>query len=204
MWCEPEDHLFFRSIHFTKCLFFYSSISSNHSAAKNLISSVPPNSSNNLCLLIFLILLICSLHWINNFLIIKWFVFRFRVWNTISRGCVFSIKFGTLYWGGVFSVSRLEHNIEGVFFQYQVWNTILRGCFFNIKFGTQYWGGVFSVSSLEHNIEGVFFQYQVCWNSYYLSISWTCLSASHSFHQDILSITLYSNFGTFLAENCQI
>ena len=30
VWCEVEDHPFFRSIHSTKCPFFYSSISSNH------------------------------------------------------------------------------------------------------------------------------------------------------------------------------
>ena len=37
VWCELEDHPFFRCIHSAKCSFFYSSISSNHPGAKSVV-----------------------------------------------------------------------------------------------------------------------------------------------------------------------
>ena len=37
VWCEPDDHPFFRSILSAKCPFFYSSFSSNHPGAKSLV-----------------------------------------------------------------------------------------------------------------------------------------------------------------------
>ena len=35
VWCEPNDHPFFSSIHSAKCLFFHSSFSLNHPGAKS-------------------------------------------------------------------------------------------------------------------------------------------------------------------------
>ena len=37
VWCEPEDHPFFRSVRSDKCLFFYSSISLNRSGVKSAV-----------------------------------------------------------------------------------------------------------------------------------------------------------------------
>ena len=37
MWCEPDDHPFFQSIHSTKYPLFYSSFSSNHPGANDYI-----------------------------------------------------------------------------------------------------------------------------------------------------------------------
>ena len=52
VWCNPDGHLFFQSIHSNNCQFFYSSFSSNH-PGKNRLCSIqfnPSSSGDDLCL----------------------------------------------------------------------------------------------------------------------------------------------------------
>ena len=58
VWCKPEDHPFFWSIHSAKRLFFNSSFSSYHPGVKSVVRHAlkkfrPPTSSDGLCLLSF-------------------------------------------------------------------------------------------------------------------------------------------------------
>ena len=64
VWCEPDDHPFYGSIHSAKRPFSYSSLSSNHPGAIPVKCGMkfnefrPPNNTDDLCLHVCLFLLL--------------------------------------------------------------------------------------------------------------------------------------------------
>ena len=66
MWCKPEDHLFFQSIHSARYQLFYSSFFSNHPGNTLLcgIQFRTPTSNDDLCHCFCLILILCCSVWI--------------------------------------------------------------------------------------------------------------------------------------------